>query len=449
MALGIKKAKKPSKKKSNSTAKIWIEKALAFGLAIGSTIPPLSRFDRKSYFYPDSPRNFQITQFEKPILLGGSVTADIDGRSTTFAVNRAHLEDDAGMLKHFSDFAGIDYNRAGVPLLEIVSEPVIHSAKEASAYAMAVRSIMEYINASDCNMEEGHLRMDVNISVRPKGETGLRPKIEIKNLNSFSFAETAINLEIARQARLYTENPKAAFQSLVFPATYRFDPAKKELLLMRKKETAEDYRYFPEPDLPPIIITAEMLEKIKKTLPELPHSRFLRYTEKLGLTPYSASLLINSKPLCDYFEEALKNTPNARALCNWITVEFAGKLKETGRTLASCGIPPLHLAKLINLIESGALTGKLAKMTADEMLLHPEKDPHKILEDNPALRPISDTAELEKIIDQVLNENPQSVADFKQGTAKAFGFLMGRIMQLTKGQANPEKVSALLRQKLA
>ncbi len=426
-----------------------VEKALLFGLAVKAKINPYSCFDRKSYFYPDSPRNFQITQFEHPIILGGEVIADVEGKTKKFQINRAHLEDDAGMLKHFSGFSGVDYNRAGVPLLEIVSEPTIHSGKEASSYAQAIRSIIEYVGASDCNMEEGHMRMDVNISVRPKGETTLRPKSEIKNLNSFNFVEQAIEKEIARQIALYSENPNVEFHQLVFPATYRFDPNKKELILMRKKETADDYRYFPEPDLPPIIITEKHLQTFKQKLPELPHDRFLRYTEKLKLTPYSASLLINSKKLSDYFEEGLKATQNAIALCNWITIEFAGRLKNTTYTLFSLKLPSRHIAKLVNLIDNKTITGKIAKNVADEMLKHPQKDPETIVRQNPAFQPLSDTQEIEKIVDQVISEHPQSISDYKNGITKAFGFLVGQVMKISKGKADPSIVNQLLKKKIS
>ena len=254
-----------------------VRKAVQFGCAIHSQISLFSKFDRKSYFYPDSPRNFQITQFDKPIVVGGTVIADIGGQTKHFAVNRAHLEDDAGMLKHFSTFAGVDYNRAGVPLLEIVSEACMHSPKEAIAYAMAVKAIMEYIDASDCNMDEGSLRVDCNISVRRKGEKNLRPKSEIKNLNSFYNMEMALESEIRRQIRTYSLQPHEDHAKLIPSATYRFDPEKKETVLMRLKEQAEDYRYFPEPDLPPILLTESYIEAIRAALPELPHQRFKRY----------------------------------------------------------------------------------------------------------------------------------------------------------------------------
>ncbi len=422
--------------------------AVQFGLAINASVETYSRFDRKSYFYPDSPRNFQITQFDRPIIRGGAVISSVDGVLKTFEVDRAHLEDDAGMLKHFSSFAGVDYNRAGVPLLEIVSKPILHSAKDASSYASAIKAIMQYVGASDCNMEEGHLRMDANISVRPKGDKTLRTKIEIKNMNSFTFLEMAIESEIARQIKIYTENPHKHFKDLIQAGTYRFDPVKKENIMMRKKETAEDYRYFPEPDIPPIILTAEYIAKAKKQLPELPLERLNRYMKDFNLSEYSASSLTNEKNVSDYFEEALKTCKNAKALCNWITIEFAGRLKEKGENIISLGIPSYHIAKLINLIDKGTITGKIAKSVADDMVLSPKKDPEDIVKANPNYQPISDSASIDPIVDAVLKDNPQSVADYKNGKVKAFAFLVGQVMKLTKGKASPELVNELLKKKI-
>ncbi len=313
-----------------------VRKAVQFGLAIGADITKITTFDRKSYFYPDSPRNFQITQFENPLVVGGHVRAD--GKS--FAVDRAHIEDDAGMLKHFSSFAGVDYNRAGAPLIEIVSKPCIHSAKDAVSYATAIRAILLYLDVSDGNMEEGSLRMDANISVRPKGETTLRPRIEIKNMNSFSFMQLAIDSEVKRQIKLYLNHPHREHLELIPPGTYRWDADLKEPVLMRKKESADDYRYFPEPDLTPVVLTDEYIDELRNNLPELPHDRYRRYLSDLDLTEYSAEVLVNEKYLSDYFEEALKFCNSPRSLCNWITIEFAGRLKDTGQTLANVGIPP-------------------------------------------------------------------------------------------------------------
>jgi aspartyl-tRNA(Asn)/glutamyl-tRNA(Gln) amidotransferase subunit B len=421
-----------------------VRKAIQFGLAIGAEISLISTFDRKSYFYPDSPRNFQITQFENPLLRGGHIIAD----GKKFHINRAHIEDDAGMLKHFTTFAGVDYNRAGAPLIEIVSEPCIHSARDAASYAAAIRAIMLYLDASDGNMEEGSLRMDANISVRPKGEKELRPRIEIKNMNSFTFMEMAIEAEVSRQIALYLNNPHKSPLELIPPGTYRWDPELKQTVLMRKKESSDDYRYFPEPDLSPVVLTEAYIDQIRSTLPELPNDRFRRYVSDLGLTEYAASTLINEKILSDYFEESLKLCKNPRLLCNWITVEFAGRLKESGKTLLDLGIPPLHLAKLIELIDQNKITGRIAKSVADDMVARPGTDPETIVAQNPDYQPTSDIASLEPIIDQVLLDNPQSVADFKAGREKAFAFLVGAVMKLTRGKASPQVVNDLLRKKL-
>ena len=421
-----------------------VKKAVQFGLAIGADISLISTFDRKSYFYPDSPRNFQITQFENPIIIGGEVRAN--GKS--FAVDRAHIEDDAGNLKHFSDFAGIDFNRAGAPLIEIVSKPCMHTPKDASSFAAAIRAILLYIDASDCNMEEGSLRIDTNISVRPKGETELRPRIEIKNMNSFSFMEMALEAEIRRQIKLYLDNPDTPHLELVPPGTYRWDTEKKQPVLMRKKESADDYRYFPEPDLTPVVLTEGYVDELRNHLPELPNDRFNRYVSDLDLTEYSAEILVNEKVLSDYFEEALKVCKSPRTLCNWITVEFAGRLKDTGKNLMDVGIPPEHMAKLVEMIESNKITGRIAKSVADDMLKSPGLDPEIIITDNPDYQPLDNLREIEPLVDQVLAQNPQSVEDYKKGRDKAFAFLVGSVMKLTRGKASPQVVNQLLKNKI-
>lgn len=425
-----------------------VRKAVQFGLAVNAEISKFSKFDRKSYFYPDSPRNFQITQFDEPIVRGGQVIAEVDGIEKTFAINRVHLEDDAGMLKHFTNFAGVDYNRAGVPLIEIVSEPCIHSAKEAIAYGMAIKAILEYIDVSDCNMEEGSLRMDCNISVRPLGEKTLRNKIEIKNMNSFSNMEIAIEAEVKRQIREYTSNPTKDPSLIIHQSTYRYDPDRKATVLMRRKEDADDYRYFPEPDLVPIVLTDSYIESIKETLPELPLERKRRYVNDLSLSEHSAFVLTSEKALADYFDASLKNTSNAKAACNWITVEFTGRLKELNKSLFSSAIPPEAVAELVNLIDNKTITGKIAKSVADDMVANPHKMPSSIIKENPDYLPVSDTGEIASFIDLVLNENAQSVADFKAGKDRAFGFLIGQVMKHTKGKASPEVVNQLLKEKL-
>lgn len=421
-----------------------VKKAVMFGLATHAKINLVSRFDRKSYFYPDSPRNFQITQFEHPIMQGGYIEADVEGVIKRFDIHHAHIEDDTGMLKHFSHFTGIDYNRAGAPLLEIVSTPCMHSPKEAAAYAMALKSIMQYIGASNCNMEEGSLRIDVNVSVRKKGEIALRGKVEIKNMNSFANMQMAIEAEILRQIRFYTDHPGAKIPG----ATCRFDLETKQIIVMRAKESAEDYRYFPEPDLPPLVLSKEWVEKLQKELPELPHERYVRYTEALGISPYSASLLINDKHLCDVFEHALSHTKNAKALCNWITVEFVGRIKESGKSLTEFGIKGAHIASLVNLIEAGTITGRMAKEVADEMVQTPGLSPDEIVNRNPHYRPITDLSEVETIVDNVLSLNSASIQDYHAGKEKAFQFLIGQVMKETKGKASPDMVKNLLKAKI-
>lgn len=421
-----------------------VRKAVQFGCAIRATIPLFSKFDRKSYFYPDCPKNFQITQFDQPIIVGGTVTCDVDGNTKHFQVNRAHLEEDAGMLKHFTTFAGVDFNRSGVPLLEIVSEPCLHSPKDAVAYAMAVKAIMQYLGASDCNMEEGSLRVDANVSVRKNHEKKLRNKIEIKNMNSFHNMEMAIEAEIRRQIRFYTAHPDKQIES----GTYRFDQDKKETVLMRMKEQADDYRYFPEPDLPPIILTEAYIEEIRKSLPELPHERYKRYLSSLGLPPQSAAILSGDKKLADYFEEALKVCANAKNISNWITVEFAGRLKASGKMLWDIGILANHIAELVNLIDRGTITGKIAKSVADDMMAHPGRTPAEIVKGNPDYLPLQDTGEIEALVDQVLSKNPAAIADFKGGNKRTFGFLVGEVMKLSRGKASPAIVNDLLTKKL-
>lgn len=426
-----------------------VEKAILFGCAIGSEIAPFSKFDRKSYFYPDSPRNFQITQFDKPLIIGGKIIADVEGKSKEFSIDRAHLEDDAGMLKHFSEFAGVDYNRAGVPLLEIVSKPCMFSSKDASAYAMAVKAIAEYLDVSDCNMEQGSLRIDTNVSVRPRGEQSLRPKVEVKNMNSFNNMEMAIESEISRQVRAYLAHPNEDPTKVITSDTVRFDLEKKTTISMRSKEQAKDYRYFPEPDLPPIILTEEFIEKVRAEMPELPHQRFDRYVNQLGLTQYNASILVNEKKLSDYFEGGLKFCSHASDLCNWITVEFVGRLKESGIPIYESGISSEHIATLVNLINQKKITGRMAKEVADIMVKTKTKDPELIIKQNPNFQPIHDTSAIESFVDQVLKENPQSAVDFKAGKDKAFNYLVGQVMKLSKGKASPDIVKKLLTKKLS
>jgi len=432
-----------------------VRKAVQFGCAIQGEVAKFSKFDRKSYFYPDSPRNFQITQYDQPLVKGGSIVAEVGGEEKCFAVNRVHLEDDAGMLKHFSTFAGVDYNRAGCPLIEIVSEPCIHSPQEAVAYAVAVKAILRYIDASDCNMEEGSLRVDTNISVRLKGEKGFRNKIEIKNMNSFNFMEMALKSEIHRQIEEYLHHPHIPPEQVIQQATYRWDPEKKETVLMRRKETADDYRYFPEPDLVPIVLTDAYIEDIRRSLPELPLQRERRYGRDLGLSKHQSFALTIDQALGDYFEEALKTCMNARALANWLLVEFAGRFKESGESVLSSGIKPEQVATLVNLIEQGKVTGRIAKSVADDMVAHPGADPAVLVAQNPNYHPLNDQEEIERYVNQVLADNPRLVNDYHVAGAehpyrrdKIFTFLVGQVMKLSKGKASPTVVNDRLKHRI-
>ncbi|MDN3508310.1 MAG: Asp-tRNA(Asn)/Glu-tRNA(Gln) amidotransferase subunit GatB, partial [Simkaniaceae bacterium] len=419
-----------------------VHKAILFGLAIDGKIEKFSQFDRKSYFYPDSPRGFQITQFYDPIITGGKVTANVDGELKTFSIEHAHLEDDSGMLKHFSSFAGVDYNRAGVPLIEIVSDPCMRSAKDAIAYATAIRAILQYLGASDCNMEEGGMRMDVNISIRPEGSKELFTKTEIKNMNSFTNMSLAIAGEVKRQTAIYDAG------ETVTQSTLRFDLEKGETVLMRTKEMAADYRYFPEPDLPPITLTDQDIENVRANLPELPQDRYQRYIETLELTPYNATILVNDKALSDYFETALADCGNASALCNWITIEFLGRLKESGKTVPTSAIPARHIASLVNLIDTKKITGKIAKQVADLMVASPEIPPETIIQENPDFQPMTDTNALSTLIDKILADNPNSITEYRAGKDRAFNYLIGQIMKATRGTADPGLVNNLLKEAL-
>lgn len=424
-----------------------VQKAVLLGCALDAEVCTFSKFDRKSYFYPDSPRNFQITQFDHPIIKGGTVTAEVDGKDHEFAIHHVHLEDDAGMLKHHSSFTGIDYNRAGVPLVEIVSEPCMHTPQQASAYARMVRAILQYIDVCDCNMQEGSLRFDANISVRKKGETSLRTKVEIKNMNSFSIMEQALAVEIKRQIGEYRKRSNEDPSKVITQDTYRWDPDLNKTVLMRRKESSEDYLYFPEPDLVPIVLEPSYIESVRKTLPELPLERERRYVRELELSPQSASILAGDKVLADYFEKALEHTTNARALCNWLVTEFPGRLE--GQSLWEIGVQAAHVGSLVQLIDKQTITGKIAKQVATDMVNMPGKSPEEIVANNPDYQAVHDSGEIEKLVDQVIEQNPQSVSDFKGGKQKAFGFLVGQVMKLSRGKASPQVVNEWLRKKLS
>ncbi len=425
-----------------------VRKAVQLGWALGSSIALFSTFYRKSYFYPDSPRNYQITQFDQPILKGGVIAVDVDGHRRHFSVDRAHLEDDAGMLKHFTQFAGVDFNRAGVPLIEIVFEPCMRSPKEASACASALRAILQYLDISDGNMEEGSLRIDANISVKRTTESELRPKVEIKNMNSFANMMLALEAEIRRQIEAYERAPHLPHAEAIEQGTYRFDLGAKRTRLMRRKERAADYRYFPDPDLPPLLLTDAYIHEVKRTLPELPRERLERYVTQYGLPMQSASVLVENKALSDYFESALQYSSHAKMLCNWVMVEWLGRLKEKGILIEKSPVASKEIAELVNRIAEGKITGKMAKLIADELFENPQKSVEAIIASNSDYQPLSDESVLETLVDGVLKDNPQSVADFKAGRSKAFAHLVGQVMKLCKGKASPELLNEIIKKKI-
>ena len=424
-----------------------LEFAVRTGLALNCEISRYSKFDRKNYYYPDLPKNFQTSQYDLPICEHGHLDVEVDGKKTTIRITRAHMEEDAGKLVHHgtsitdSDYSLVDYNRTGTPLLEIVSEPDMRSAKEAVAYMEKLRAILQYCGVSDCKMEEGSLRCDANVSVRPVGQKELGTKTEIKNINSFRGVERAIEYEAMRQAELLEEG------GTIVQETRTWDEKEGVTKSMRKKEEANDYRYFPEPDLVPFTVSEEYIEEIRKTLPELPDARKERYMESYGLTSYDADYLTNDKARADYFEAMVAAGADPKEAANWLMGDFAKKLSQSGLEMASAPVTAAALADLLGLIGKGTISGKIAKQVFSDMW-ETGKDAETIVKEK-GLVQISDTGALEELADRIIAANPQSVADFKAGKKKAVGFLMGQIMKETKGKANPQVVNGILTKKLS
>lgn len=424
-----------------------LEFAVRTGLALNCEISRYSKFDRKNYYYPDLPKNFQTSQYDLPICEHGHLDVEVDGKKTTIRITRAHMEEDAGKLVHHgtsitdSDYSLVDYNRTGTPLLEIVSEPDMRSAKEAVAYMEKLRAILQYCGVSDCKMEEGSLRCDANVSVRPVGQKELGTKTEIKNINSFRGVERAIEYEAMRQAELLEEG------GTVVQETRTWDEKEGVTKSMRKKEEANDYRYFPEPDLVPFTVSEEYIEEIRKTLPELPDARKERYMESYGLTSYDADYLTNDKARADYFEAMVAAGADPKEAANWLMGDFAKKLSQSVLEMAAAPVTAAALADLLGLIGKGTISGKIAKQVFSDMW-ETGKDAETIVKEK-GLVQISDTGALEELADRIIAANPQSVADFKAGKKKAVGFLMGQIMKETKGKANPQVVNGILTKKLS
>jgi aspartyl-tRNA(Asn)/glutamyl-tRNA(Gln) amidotransferase subunit B len=415
--------------------------AMKAAMALNCDIATHMTFDRKNYFYPDNPKAYQITQDEHPIGENGWIDIEVDGKKKRIGITRVHMEEDAGKLTHGDDgYSYVDYNRAGTPLIEIVSEPDIRTPAEAHAYLEKLKNIIQYTGVSDVRMEEGSLRCDANISLRPIGQEEFGTKAELKNLNSFSFVEKGLEYEEKRQEKVLLSG------GVVEQETRRYDEKTKETILMRIKEEADDYRYFPEPDLASVYIDEAWKEKIKNEIPELPDERRERYAKELGLSEYDAGVLTSSKEMADFFESTIAEGADTKQASNWLMGEVSAYMNKHLKELPELAITPEALAKLIKLIEDGTISSKIAKKVFAEIV---EKggDPEKIVKEK-GLVQISDPDELKKIINQVLDENEQSVTDFKNGKDKALGFLVGQTMKATKGQANPPMVNKILKEEL-
>ncbi|MDY0965510.1 Asp-tRNA(Asn)/Glu-tRNA(Gln) amidotransferase subunit GatB [Massilia sp. CFBP9026] len=430
-----------------------VERAIRFGLAVGAKIAPQSVFARKNYFYPDLPKGYQISQFEDPVVQGGTVSFayEKDGKLETKTVNltRAHLEEDAGKSLHedYAGMSGIDLNRAGTPLLEIVSEPEMRSANEAVAYAKALHSLVMWLGVCDGNMQEGSFRCDVNVSVRPVGQKEFGTRCEIKNLNSFRFMEEAIHYEVRRQIELIEDGGK------VIQATRLWDPDRKETRSMRTKEDAQDYRYFPDPDLPPLVIGQDWIDRVKAEMPELPGALRARFTGEYGLPEYDSLVLTSSKAMAGYYEAVVAKAgkENAKAAANWMMGDVSSTLNREGVDIGDAPVTAAQLALLLKRIADGTISNKAGKEVFAAMWEAKSTDEAlaDTVIDQKGLKQISDTGALEAIVDEVLAANAKSVEQYRAGKEAAINALIGQAMKASKGKANPAQVTELLKQKLA
>ena len=419
-----------------------VKKAIKLGLALGATINQKNVFDRKNYFYPDLPKGYQISQLDLPIVEHGQLEIVVGDEVKLINVTRAHMEEDAGKSIHdeFEEYTGIDLNRAGTPLLEVVSEPEMRSAADAVAYAKAMHTLVTWLDICDGNMAEGSFRIDANVSVRPKGQQEFGTRCEIKNLNSFRFLEQAINYEVQRQIELIEDGGKVVQQ------TRLFDPNKGETRAMRSKEDAHDYRYFPDPDLLPVFITEDMLNSTKASMPELPKEMAARFIKQYGVSDYDARLLTTSRLQADWFEQAANFCGQGKLLANWILGELSAALNKNSLDIAQSPINAERLAGLISRIADNTLSNKLAKQVFEAMW-NTDLSADEIIERD-GLKQMTDTDAIEKIIDEVLANNQKSVEEFKAGKEKAFNALVGQVMKASRGKANPQQVQTLLRNKL-
>jgi len=417
-------------------------KAIRFGMAVGAQINQTSIFDRKNYFYADLPKGYQITQMDLPIVLGGTIDIETDNGIKTVNITRAHLEEDAGKSIHdqFDGYSAIDLNRAGTPLLEIVSEPELSNAKEAVSYMKAMHQLVTYLDVSDGNMSQGSLRCDANVSIRKKGDPELGTRTEIKNINSFKFIEKAINFEIKRQIK-QLENGETVTQE-----TRLYDSVKDETRPMRSKEFANDYRYFPEPDLLPVVISDKEMQAIKDNFPELAKEKEERYAKEFGLSEYDAQILASSKSMADFFEKSSQETKNYSLLSNWLIGEISAFLNKDAIEINQSKLNPLNVAMLINRIDDQTISGKIGKSIFEEMYAS-GASPDEIIESQ-GLKQISDDGAIEEIINTVIGDNPSQVEAYLGGKEKLFGFFVGQVMKLTEGKANPQSVNTILKEKL-
>ena len=418
-----------------------IEQAVKTGLGFNAKINSYSVFDRKNYFYADLPQGYQISQYKNPIVGEGEIILDLPSGTKKIGIERLHLEQDAGKSIHDIDPSNtfVDLNRSGIALMEIVSKPDLRSPEEVNAYIKKLRSIMRYLGTCDGNMQEGSLRADVNVSVRKEGDTTLGTRCEIKNVNSIKFMQMAIDYEAKRQVELL-ENGKSIDQE-----TRLFDTKKNETRSMRSKEDAHDYRYFPDPDLLPLKLSEDFINKIKKNIPELPDEKKKRFIEKFNLTPYEATILVSDIETSKYFEEVVKDS-DVKLAANWIIGELFALLNEKNLEITQSPISARNLSKLINLIKDGTISGKIAK-TLFELMLDGDKDPEILVEEK-GLKQKSDPKELENLIDGVIKDNPDKVAEYKSGKVKLFGFFVGQVMKVSNGTANPQLVNEILKKKL-
>ena len=417
-----------------------VRKAVMACTALHLDIDPLVKFDRKNYYYSDLPKGFQITQQFHPIGRNGYVEIETEQGKKKIRINRIHMEEDTAKQFHLTKFSLLDFNRAGTPLIEIVSEPDMHSGEEAEAYVEALRQTLYYIGVSDCRMEEGSMRCDTNVSISPKGSGVLGTKNEIKNLNSISHIGKAVNYEIERQKKLLEAGEK------VLQETRRFDEKSGETVLMRRKEGNVDYKFFPEPNIFPIRLSDEWIKDIQDNMPELPQARKERYRSEYGLSDHDISILISNKEMSDYFETVTKFTSNAKSACNWLLSDISAWLNTHETTIDQAQLNPENLAKLIAMIDDGKISNAQAKKLVDDLMAG--KDPEAAAKEK-GLQQVSDTGAIAAMVNEVMDANPQAIEDFRNGKSRAVGFIVGQVMKKSRGQANPGMVSRMVNEELA